>query len=204
MTAAANTAGTRSEPRAPEVDVNEEKAFGFWLYLMSDAIIFALLFATYVVMAPNHAGGPTGQTLFNLGRTFAETMLLLCSSITFGFASVAMRVGQQRVMLRWLAVTFALGAAFVALEIGEFTGMVAQGAGPQRSGFLSAFFTLVGTHGLHVSMGLVWILILSVQVLVKGLTEPVASRLYRLGLFWHFLDIVWIGIFSIVYLPGVL
>lgn len=204
MTGAANAAGTRSEPRAPEVDVNEEKAFGFWLYLMSDAIIFALLFATYVVMAPNHAGGPTGQTLFNLGRTFAETMLLLCSSITFGFASVAMRVGQQRVMLRWLAVTFALGAAFVALEIGEFTGMVAQGAGPQRSGFLSAFFTLVGTHGLHISMGLVWILILSVQVLVKGLTEPVASRLYRLGLFWHFLDIVWIGIFSIVYLPGVL
>jgi cytochrome o ubiquinol oxidase subunit 3 len=107
-------------------------------------------------------------------------------------------------MLRWLAVTFALSAAFVALEIGEFTGMIAQGAGPQRSGFLSAFFTLVGTHGLHVSMGLIWILILSLQVLVKGLTEPVASRLYRLGLFWHFLDIVWIGIFSIVYLPGVL
>jgi cytochrome o ubiquinol oxidase subunit 3 len=193
-------------PRADAADegVYEEKELGFWLYLMSDAIIFALLFATYVVMAPNNAGGPTGKDVFSLGRAFAETMLLLCSSITFGFATVAVRLGNQRVALTWLAVTFVLGAGFVALEIGEFTAMYEQGAGPQRSGFLSAFFTLVGTHGLHVSMGLVWILIMSSQVLVKGLTPPVVSRLFRLGLFWHFLDIVWIGIFSIVYLPGVL
>jgi cytochrome o ubiquinol oxidase subunit 3 len=191
------------ETGAREIDVYEEKAFGFWLYLMSDAIIFALLFATYIVMAPNNAGGPTGHTLFNLGRTFAETMLLLCSSVTFGFATVAVRLGRQEVLV-WLAVTFLLGAGFVALEISEFTGMYEQGAGPQRSGFLSAFFTLVGTHGLHVSMGLTWILIMSSQVLAKGLTAPVTSRLFRLGLFWHFLDIVWIGIFSIVYLPGVL
>jgi cytochrome o ubiquinol oxidase subunit 3 len=155
-------------------------------------------------MAPNHAGGPTGQDLFNLGRTFTETMLLLCSSITFGFATVAVRLGNQRVGLHWLAVTFLLGAGFVALEIGEFSGMYQQGAGPQRSGFLSAFFTLVGTHGLHVSMGLVWIVIMAIQVMLRGLTAPVVSRLFRLGLFWHFLDIVWIGIFSIVYLPGVL
>ena len=192
------------ETGTAEVDVYEEKAFGFWLYLMSDAIIFALLFATYVVMAPNHAGGPTGKDVFDLSRTFAETMLLLCSSITFGFATVAVRLGKQQVALTWLAVTFALGAGFVALEIGEFTGMYEQGAGPQRSGFLSAFFTLVGTHGLHVSMGLTWIVIMSIQVILKGLTPPVVSRLFRLGLFWHFLDIVWIGIFSIVYLPGVL
>jgi cytochrome o ubiquinol oxidase subunit III len=200
-------AGAAADPPATgvaEVDAYEEKALGFWLYLMSDAIIFALLFATYVVMAPNHAGGPTGKDVFDLSRTFAETMLLLCSSITFGFATVAVRLGRQPVALTWLAVTFVLGAAFIALEIGEFTGMYQQGAGPQRSGFLSAFFTLVGTHGLHVSMGLVWILILSLQVLVKGLSPPVTSRLFRLGLFWHFLDIVWIGIFSIVYLPGVL
>jgi cytochrome o ubiquinol oxidase subunit 3 len=189
---------------APEVDVYEEKALGFWVYLMSDAIIFALLFATYVVMSRNFADGPSGHTLFNLGRTFAETMLLLCSSITFGFASVAIRLGKQETALAWLAVTFVLGANFLGLEISEFTGMAAQGAGPQRSGFLSAFFTLVGTHGLHVTMGLIWIVILSLQVLFKGLTEPVVSRLFRLGLFWHFLDIVWIGIFSIVYLPGVL
>ena len=189
---------------AAEVDVYEEKALGFWLYLMSDAIIFALLFATYVVMAPNHAGGPTGKTLFSLNRAFAETMLLLCSSITFGFASVTVRSGRQNLALGWLAVTFVLGGGFLALEISEFTGMYVQDAGPQRSGFLSAFFTLVGTHGMHVTMGLVWIVILSLQVLIKGLTEPVRSRLFRLGLFWHFLDIVWIGIFSIVYLPGIL
>lgn len=203
MISTATAAGPAAEAR-PDVDVYEEKAFGFWLYLMSDAIIFALLFATYVVMAPNHAGGPTGKDVFSLGRAFAETMLLLCSSITFGFATVAVRLGNQRVGLTWLAVTFVLGAGFLALEIGEFTGMYQQGAGPQRSGFLSAFFTLVGTHGLHVSMGLTWIVIMSIQVLMKGLTEPVVSRLFRLGLFWHFLDIVWIGIFSIVYLPGVL
>ena len=198
----ADAGGNGDEPATP--DVYEQRAFGFWLYLMSDAIIFALLFATYVVMAPNHAGGPTGKDVFDLSRTFAETMMLLCSSITFGFATVAVRLGNQRVALNWLAVTFVLGAAFVALEISEFTGMYEQGAGPQRSGFLSAFFTLVGTHGLHVSMGLVWILILSLQVLLKGLTRPVASRLFRLGLFWHFLDIVWIGIYSIVFLPGML
>jgi cytochrome o ubiquinol oxidase subunit 3 len=189
---------------APDASVYEEKELGFWLYLMSDAIIFALLFATYVVYAPNHAGGPTGQDVFSLGRAFAETMLLLCSSITFGFATVAVRLGNPRVALNWLAVTFVLGAGFIALEISEFTVMVAQGAGPQRSGFLSAFFALVGTHGLHVTMGLVWILIMSSQVILKGLTPPVVSRLFRLGLFWHFLDIVWIGIFSIVYLPGLL
>ncbi len=197
-------AGASADHPPGEVDVYEEKALGFWIYLMSDAIIFALLFATYVVMAPNNADGPTGKTLFDLSRTFGETMLLLFSSITFGFASVAIWRGKRALALTWLAVTFVLGAACVALEIGEFTGMYEQGAGPQRSGFLSAFFALVGTHGLHVSMGLIWIVILSLQVLVKGLTEPVVSRLFRLGLFWHFLDIVWIGIFSIVYLPGVL
>ena len=169
---------------------------------MSDAIIFALLFATYVVMAPNSAGGPTGKMLFSLPRTFAETMLLLTSSATFGLATLAMRSGNRPKLLAWLAITFVLGAGFVALELSEFAGMVGQGAGPQRSGFLSAFFTLVGTHGLHVSLGLVWILILSLQVLAKGLSAPVISRLFRLGLFWHFLDIVWIGIFSVVYLPG--
>jgi cytochrome o ubiquinol oxidase subunit 3 len=203
MTSAASATGP-AEARAPEADVYEEKAFGFWLYLMSDAVIFALLFATYVVMAPNHAGGPTGKDLFNLSRTFAETMLLLLSTLTFGFASVAVRLGRRPQVLGWLGVTFVLGAAFVALEIGEFTGMYQEGAGPQRSGFLSAFFTLVGTHGLHVSFGLIWIVIMSLQVVIKGLTRPVVSRLFRLGLFWHFLDIVWIGIFSIVYLPGVL
>ncbi len=204
MTSVLNATSPAAATEAMEIDPYEEKALGFWLYLMSDAIIFALLFATYVVMAPNHAGGPTGKDLFSLGHTFTETMILLCSSITFGFATVAVGQGARPRALGWLGITFVLGASFVFLEIGEFSGMYEQGAGPQRSGFLTSFFTLVGTHGLHVSMGLVWIVIMSLQVALKGLTPPVASRLFRLGLFWHFLDIVWIGIFSIVYLPGVL
>ncbi len=182
----------------------EQRAFGFWLYLMSDAVIFALLFATYAVMVANSAGGPTGKTLFSLPNAAAETALLLTSTLTFGLGSLAMRVGDKGRLLAWLGVTFILGLGFVFLEIREFTGMVDINAGPDRSGFISAFFALVGTHGLHVSMGLIWILILSAQVMVKGLTGPVASRLYRLSLFWHFLDIVWIGIFSVVYLPGIL
>lgn len=193
-------AANESAKAAP--DAYAQRAFGFWLYLMSDAIIFALLFATYAVMAGNVAGGPSGRTLFNLSNTFAETMVLLFSSVTFGFATLAMRVGRKSGVLAWLAVTFVLGAGFVALEIREFAGMVGAGAGPDRSGFLSSFFTLVGTHGLHVMSGLIWILVMAGQVTVKGLSVPVVSRLSRLALFWHFLDIVWIGIFSVVYLPA--
>ena len=181
-----------------------EKEFGFWIYLMSDAIVFALLFATYLVLAPNTAGGPGGDDLFNLTRTFAETILLLTSSATFGFAALAVTAGDKRGVLLWLSSTFLLGTMFLVLEASEFQGMIAAGAGPDRSGFLSAFFTLTGTHGLHVAVGLFCIVTMCVQVMIKGLTAPVVSRLYRLGLFWHFLDIVWIAIFSVVYLPGVL
>jgi cytochrome o ubiquinol oxidase subunit 3 len=192
-----------SSGAAPSLpDAGDEKAFGFWVYLMTDAIIFALLFATYVVLAANAAGGPTGRELFNLSRTFTETMLLLASSATFGFATLALDSRDRRGVLIWLALTFVLGAGFVAMEVREFQGMIAVGAGPARSGFLSAFFTLVGTHGLHVSLGLLCILVMAGQVIVKGLSDGVASRLIRLGLFWHFLDIVWVGIFSVVYLPG--
>ena len=185
-------------------DVHEERAFGFWLYLMSDAIIFSLLFATYAVMVANTAGGPSGKTLFSLSNTLAETLLLLFSSMAFGFATLAMKSDSRSGVLTWLLVTFFLGLGFVGLEIGEFSRMIEAGAGPDRSGSLSAFFALVGTHGLHVSLGLVWILVMTAQVVIKGLSVPVRSRLLRLGLFWHFLDIVWIGIFSIVYLPGIL
>lgn len=187
-----------------EADVHELRALGFWIYLMTDALIFALLFATYAVMVGNTAGGPNGRALFDLNNVAIETALLLLSSITFGFASLSAAARARGAALGWLAVTFVLGAAFVVLEIREFTGMIAVGAGPQRSGFLSAFFTLVGTHGLHVTMGLVWIVILSAQVAIKGLTVAVGSRLHRLALFWHFLDIAWIGIFSVVYLPGLI
>jgi cytochrome o ubiquinol oxidase subunit 3 len=131
-------------------------------------------------------------------------MLLLLSSITFGFATLAMRSGNAAGVRRWLLVTVVLGLGFVGLEMREFAGLVQVGAGPDRSGFLSAFFTLVGTHGAHVSVGLIWILVMTSQLMVKGLTVPVVSRLGRLAMFWHFLDIIWIGIFSVVYLPGVL
>ena len=197
-----------STPSSPyereEAETHEQRALGFWLYLMGDAVIFALLFATYAIMIPGTAGGPTGKQLFSLNNAALETLLLLVSSTTFGFASLGSRAGSRSAVLGWLAVTFLLGAGFIFLEVREFTGLIAIGAGPDRSGFLSAFFTLVGTHGVHVSMGLIWILILSAQVAIKGLTLPVTSRLFRLGLFWHFLDIAWVGIFSIVYLPGLL
>jgi cytochrome o ubiquinol oxidase subunit 3 len=202
MTAASPSAASEFEQEAQEAF--ERRAFGFWLYLMSDAIIFALLFATYAVMLPNTAGGPGPKELFSLPNAFVETMLLLVSSATFGFASLAMRTGRLSAVVVWALVTVALGLGFVALELREFTGLIAQGAGPDRSGFLSSFFALVGTHGLHVSFGMVGILVMVGQVIIKGLTPPVCSRLERLGMFWHFLDIVWVGIFSVVYLPGVL
>jgi cytochrome o ubiquinol oxidase subunit III len=201
MSADASAASGRA-PRS--LNASDEKAFGFWIYLMTDAIIFALLFATFVVLSGNTAGGPGGRELFDLSRTFAETMLLLTSSLTFGFAVLALAARRPAGVLGWLAVTFLFGLGFVALELSEFRSMMVAGAGPDRSGFLSAFYTLIGTHGLHVSIGLICIAVMAGQVAIKGLSDAVASRLFRLALFWHFLDIVWIGIFSVVYLPGVL
>jgi len=178
------------------------QAFGFWLYLMTDLVLFASLFATFAVLSRNYAGGPTGQELFDLPYTLAETLLLLTSSATYGLAVLCMHGGRRRPLLAWLAVTFLLGLAFVALEVNEFSDMILAGNGPQRSGFLSAFFTLVGTHGLHVTFGLIWMAVMAAQVAIKGLTAPVRSRLLRLSMFWHFLDIVWIGVFTVVYLMG--
>lgn len=180
--------------------------FGFWIFLMSDAVIFALLFATYATMMHATAGGPGARELFGLGRTFVETLVLLVSSFTFGMASLALK---YRPDARWMLIasllaTLLLGFAFLGLELGDFRSMASRGAVPQRSGFLSAFFTLVGTHGLHVASGCVWIVIMIVQLLVFGAEAPVKTRIMRLGLFWHFLDIVWIAIFSVVYLRGLL
>ncbi|EPR41178.1 cytochrome o ubiquinol oxidase, subunit III [Desulfovibrio sp. X2] len=183
-------------------DVAEIQALGFWLYLMSDLIVFSSLFATYVVLGRNYAGGPTGKELFDLPGVLAETMLLLTSSVVYGLSMVAMQKGDRKKVLLGLAVTFLFGLGFVAMEVSEFRHMILIGAGPDRSGFLSAFFTLVGTHGLHVSFGLLGMVVMMVQTASKGLTGPVRSRLTRLGMFWHFLDIVWIGLFSIVYLMG--
>ncbi|HVN71151.1 MAG TPA: cytochrome o ubiquinol oxidase subunit III [Desulfomonilia bacterium] len=180
------------------------QTFGFWLYLMSDLILFATLFATFVVLGKNFAGGPTGKDLFDLTYTLGETLLLLFSSVTYGLVMLSVHDGRKKRVLLGLAVTFLLGLGFVAMEINEFHGLIAAGHGPDVSAFLSSFFTLVGTHGTHVTFGLIWMAVMMGQIVVKGLTSPVQSRLLRLGMFWHFLDIVWIGIFSIVYLMGVM
>lgn len=184
-------------------DMGEIQAFGFWLYLMSDLIVFSALFATYVVMAHNYAGGPTPKDLFELPAVLVETMLLLASSAAYGLAMVAMHKGDLRSLRLGLVAAFALGLGFLVMELAEFRHFLSIGAGPDRSGFLSAFFTLVGTHGLHVTFGLLWIVVMLAQLSSKGLTDPVKGRLSRLGMFWHFLDIVWIGVFTVVYLLGV-
>lgn len=179
----------------------KNRDFGFWLYLMTDAVIFALLFATYVTMFKSTANGPEPIDLFDLKHVFLETTCLLISSVTFGFAWLTAENKRQSSVMLWLLITIALGVSFVYLEVAEFIEMIDQGAGPQASGYLSSFFTLVSTHGFHVSIGMIGILMMILQVLLKGITPQVRSRLFRLGLFWHFLDIVWIGIFSVVYLP---
>ena len=184
--------------------VHGERILGFWFYLMSDAVTFAILFANYIVLLPGVADGPGPQEVFELGRAAQETALLLLSSLSFGLLSFNALSGRKGRALLWLAVTFALGAGFLVLEFQEFSELIAKGAGPDRSGFLSGFFGLVGTHGLHVSVGLVMLAVMAVQISIKGMTEPVLSRLYRVGLFWHFLDIVWVAIFSVIYLPGAL
>ncbi len=179
------------------------QTFGFWIYLMSDLILFATLFATFAVLGGAYAGGPTGKELFDLPYLLVETLLLLFSSVSYGLVILAVHDSKKKNVLIGLAVTFLLGLGFVSMEINEFHGMIAEGHGPDISAFLSSFFTLVGTHGTHVTFGLIWMAVVIWQVAVKGLTSPVQSRLIRLSMFWHFLDIIWIGIFSIVYLMGV-
>ncbi|MCA8867569.1 MAG: cytochrome c oxidase subunit 3 [Rhodobacteraceae bacterium] len=186
-------------------DHAETVVFGFWVFLMSDLIIFGLMFATYVTMANpmGMAGGPGPKDAFDLGSVFAQTMTLLFSSVTFGFATLALRHERgPRQLMVWLVVTLALGLIFLGLEFRDFADMIAKGAVPQRSGYLSAFWGLVPLHGLHVASGCVWILVMLAQIRTMGLVPVVKTRLLRLGLFWHFLDLVWIGIFTIVYLMG--
>jgi cytochrome o ubiquinol oxidase subunit 3 len=174
--------------------------FGFWLFLLSDIVVFAAMFAAYAVLADQTAGGPTGPQLFDRARVFIETLCLLASSFTCGLMSLAIERRQRSAMYGWGLVTFLLGATFVALEITEFAGMINAGAGPGRSAFLSAFFLLVGTHGLHVTVGLCWLLVMATQVQTLGFRPMVIRRLRCFSLFWHALDIVWVGVFTIVYL----
>jgi cytochrome o ubiquinol oxidase subunit III len=204
MTTDASTIDIAQNAEVEHHDTASMQALGFWVYLMSDLIIFGTLFATFVVLGRSYAGGPTGKELFDLPFVLVETMLLLFSSITYGLIMPAVYNGRKKGVLIGLAVTFLLGFGFVLMEIHEFHGLIAEGHGPDRSAFLSSYFTLVGTHGAHVTFGLIWMAVMICQVAVKGLTSPVQSRLMRLGMFWHFLDIVWIGIFSVVYLMGVM
>jgi cytochrome o ubiquinol oxidase subunit III len=177
-------------------------AYGFWIFILSDVTMFSGLFAAYAVLSGQTAGGPTGSELFNLHRVFIETMCLLVSSYTCGLGALSAERRQQGRFLAFSVCTFVLGAAFLYIEISEFAGMVSRGAGPSRSAFLSAFFTLVGMHGAHVTSGLVWLTYMVAQVVAKGLRPNVLRRLLCFSLFWHALDIIWIGVITVVYLMG--
>ncbi len=178
-------------------------AYGFWIFILSDIVMFSGLFAAYAVLSGNTAGGPKPVELFNLRNVFIETMCLLLSSYACGLGALSAERRQQGRFLIFAILTFLLGSAFLAIEASEFAGMVAKGAGPGRSAFLSSFFTLVGTHGVHVTAGLIWLIYLVAQVITKGLRAAVLRRLLCWSLFWHALDIVWIGVFTLVYLMGV-
>lgn len=187
-----------------ENENSSKTIFGFWVYLMTDCVLFASLFATYAVLQGNTFGGPDGRELFSMPFVLTETIILLTSSFTAGLALLAMQSRNKQQVLLWLAVTFALGVAFLSMEISEFAQLIAEGNSWQRSGFLSAFFTLVATHGLHIATGLLWLLVVFAQVIRKGFTASSVQRITLFSLFWHFLDVVWIFIFTIVYLMGAL
>jgi cytochrome o ubiquinol oxidase subunit 3 len=194
------------EPDYPDDDhAPSHSVFGFWLYLMTDCILFASLFAVFGVLGHQYAGGPSGKDLFDIPGVALETAVLLFSSITFGFAMLGAERRSSGTILAWLAVTFLLGLGFLWLELREFGHLIGEGFGPNRSAFLSSFFALVGTHGLHVALGLVWMAVLAAQIICNpDLSEREIRRLTCLSLFWHFLDIVWICVFSFVYLAGVI
>jgi cytochrome o ubiquinol oxidase subunit 3 len=178
-------------------------AYGFWIFLLSDIVMFSALFAAYAVLVHATAGGPTGAELFNQTNVALETACLLASSYTCGMMALAIGSRRRGATYLFALITFVLGAAFLALELREFADMIASGAPPQRSAFLSVFFTLVGCHGLHVTAGLVWLAVMMAQVAIKGLRANVERRLICFSLFWHALDIVWVALFTVVYLMGV-
>lgn len=197
-------AGQREYHPAHEPHPENGTSLGFWLYLMSDCLIFAALFATYGVLGRSYAGGPTGAELFDLNLVALNTAFLLVSSITFGFALIQRQKGNLGGTQLWLAITGVLGACFLGVELYEFAHLMHAGLTPQSSAFGSAFFTLVGTHGLHVTFGLIWLIVLMLQLGKHGITRENTRRLMCLSMFWHFLDVVWIGVFTFVYLMGVL
>jgi len=193
------TAATAAQRRT---EGDAKTILGFWVYLMTDCVLFASLFATYAVLRNNTFGGPTGAQLFSLPYVLAETLILLTSSYSCGLATLAVHRRKPNQVMFWFGLTFLLGAAFLGLELHEFIGLVHDGDSWRRSGFLSSYFTLVGTHGLHITVGLIWMGVMLTKVRRRGLTASNARKLALISMFWHFLDIIWIFIFSIVYLRG--
>jgi len=190
--------------RAAELSVDQESKsiFGFWIYIMTDCVLFATLFATYAVLHNNTAGGPGAKELFSLPYVMAETLILLTSSFTCGLAILAAHNNQKKQVLWLFGITFLLGLAFLGLELHEFRNLYLEGNSWRRSAFLSSFFTLVGTHGLHITAGLIWMAAMLLRVFKRGITSISLRRLTMLSLFWHFLDIIWIFIFTVVFLMG--
>jgi cytochrome o ubiquinol oxidase subunit III len=184
--------------------ISDAKIFGFWVYLMTDLVIFASLFACYLVLHQNTFGGPTARELFHFPSVLAETLLLLTSSFTCSLGMLAVHRHQRSIANLLFGLTFLLGAAFLYLELVEFADFIEKGAGPGRSAFLSSFFTLVGTHGLHITIGLLWMVVMMLFIAFRPLSHHNISRIFRMVLFWHFLDFVWIFIFSVVYGIGYL
>jgi len=187
----------------PHQEAYSKTIFGFWVYLMTDCVLFATLFATYAVLHTSINGGPSSQELFNLPFALTETLILLTSSFTCGLAALAAHHGKKITVIVWFAITFLLGISFLAMELTEFTHLVHEGNSWERSAFLSSFFTLVATHGLHITTGLLWMSVVMIQIMNRGITINTLRRLTCLSMFWHFLDIVWIFIFTVVYLMGV-
>lgn len=206
------SAAPRGDPHSHAAGLTEHQAheaskrivvgYGFWLFLISDIILFSAFFATYAVLSGSTAGGPAGRDLFDLQMVAIETACLLTSSLFCGFAGIGAQVRNSLLFHGAMLVTFVLGVAFLAIELHEFAGMIAQDAGPDRSAFLSAFFALIGCHGMHVFAGLLWLLTMMAQVMAKGWREDIRRRILCFNLFWHTLDIIWVGLFSLVYLVG--
>jgi cytochrome o ubiquinol oxidase subunit III len=185
-------------------EISDTKIFGFWTYLMTDLVVFAALFACFIVLRGNTFNGPSAKDLYHLPSVLAETVILLTSSFTCALGMMAVHRGIKNWAIIWFSITFLLGVAFLFIEISEFIDLVRIGAGPQRSAFLSSFFTLVGTHGFHISMGLVWMAVMMFRIVLRPLSKHSVSRIFRMTLFWHFLDFVWIFIFTVVYGIGYL
>lgn len=182
----------------------DKTIFGFWVYLMTDCLLFGSLFATYAVLRGNTFGGPSANELFSMPTALVETLILLTSSFCCGLAMLAVHQARKYHALFWFGLTFALGVVFLILELSEFSHLASSGNSWTRSGFLSAFFTLVGTHGLHITIGLIWMVVMGWQVIRRGFSASVVRRLTLLSMFWHFLDVIWIFIFTVVYLIGAL